>query len=122
MFVESTNGVEGGPEAFQKLESAFATLKGRKFYATYQHPNGPYRACAEIKPGDDPAALGFSVWSIPGGRYARGKLENWSEHPWDIPTVFDDLAQAYSSRLDGSRPGIEFYKSQKELICLLPIE
>ena len=81
MFVESPNGPEGSGEAFNKLEASFSSLKGRKFYATFQYPDGPYRACVVIEKGDDPEKLGFKVGVIPGGRYGRGKLENWSERP-----------------------------------------
>ena len=122
MYVESQNGPEESGEAFNKLEAGLTSLKGRKFYATFQYPDGPYRACVAIEKGDDPAALGYQVGVIPGGRYARGKLENWTERPWEIPAAFDKLSEAYRGRLDPSRPSIEFYKSQKELILLLPIQ
>jgi sugar/nucleoside kinase (ribokinase family) len=121
MYVESPNGPEGAGEAFNKLEAGLATLKGRKFYATFQYPDGPYRACVAIEKGDDPAALGLAVGVIPGGSYARGKLENWSERPWEIPDAFTRLSEAYRVRIDQSRPSIEFYKSQKELIMLVPV-
>jgi len=121
MFVESPNGPEGAGEAFNKLETGFPSLKGRKFYATFHYPDGPYRACTAIEKGDNPAALGFSVGVVPGGQYARGKLENWTECPWEIPHVFTKLSEDYQERVDPSRPSIEFYKSQKELILLLPI-
>jgi hypothetical protein len=122
MYLESPNGPEGSGEAFNKLEAGLTSLKGRKFYATFQYPDGPYRACVAIEKGDDPAALGYQVGVIAGGRYARGKLENWTERPWEIPAAFDQLSKAYRGRVDPSRPSIEFYKSQKELILLLPIQ
>ena len=121
MYVESQNGPEGSGEAFNKLEAGLTSLKGRKFYATFQYPDGPYRACVAIEKGDDPAALGYQVGVIPGGRYARCKLENWTERPWEIPDVFEKLSEEFRERVDPSRPSIEFYKSQKELILLLPI-
>lgn len=121
MFVESPSGPEGSGEAFSKLEAGFHSLKGRKFYATFQYPDGPYRACVAIEKGDNPAAPGFEVGVIPGGSYARGKLENWSDRPLEILEEFDKLSEAYRGRFDPSRPSIEFYKSQKELILLLPI-
>lgn len=122
MFVESPNGPEGSGEAFNKLESKLLSLKGRKFYATFQYPDGPYRACVAIEENDDPATLGLDTWIIPGGVYARGKLENWTEHPWDIPKGFTQLSEVYRDRIDPSRPSIEFYKSQRELILLLPVK
>jgi hypothetical protein len=121
MYVESPNGPEGSGEAFNKLEAGLTSLKGRKFYATFEYPDGPYRACVAIEREDDPASLGYQVGVIPGGRYARGKLEDWTERPWEIPEVFTKLSEEYRGRVDPSRPSIEFYKSQKELILLLPI-
>ena len=121
MFVEAPNGPEGSGEAFNRLEAGFTSLKGRKFYATFQYPDGPYRACVVIEIGDDPEKLGFEIGVIPGGRYARGKLENWSERPWEIPAAFTKLSEEFRGRIDPSRPSIEFYKSQKELILMLPI-
>jgi hypothetical protein len=62
-----------------------------------------------------------ATWTIPGGSYARGKLPNWSEHPDRIGPSFDRLVDAYRERIDPARPSIEWYKSQRELILLLPI-
>ncbi|MCQ3938790.1 MAG: hypothetical protein DPW18_17345 [Chloroflexi bacterium] len=121
MFVESPNGPAGSGEAFNKLESSLETLKGRKFYATFQYATGVYRACVEIEDPDEPERLGFQKWSIPGGLFAQEKLKNWTEHADEIPDLFDKMSQEYKGRIDSSRPSIEFYKSQKELILLLPI-
>ncbi len=121
MFVESPNGPAGSGEAFNKLESSLASLKGRKFYATFQYSTGQYRACVAMEESEDPKQLGFETWSIPGGKYAQKKLENWTEHADEIPNVFEKLSIEYKGRIDSSRPSIEFYKSQKEFILLLPI-
>jgi hypothetical protein len=121
LFVESPNGPAGSGEAFSELESRLASLKGRKFYATFQYLTGQYRACVAIESPDEAKTLGFEVWSIPGGKYVQQKLESWTEHADEIPTVFEKLSQEYKGRIDSSRPSIEFYKSQKELILMLPI-
>lgn len=121
MFVESPNGPAGSGEAFNKLESSLATLKGRKFYATFQYATGVYRACLEIEDPAEPAQLGFETWSIPGGLYAQEKLKDWTEHAHEIPELFGKMSEIYAGRIDSSRPSIEFYKSQRELILLLPI-
>ena len=121
MFVESPNGPAGSGEAFNKLESSLKTLKGRKFYATFQYSTGQYRACVAIEDNDEPEHLGFPKWSIPAGLYAEEKLKNWTEHADEIPDLFGKMSQEYKGRIDSDRPSIEFYKSQKELILLLPI-
>ncbi len=122
VFVESANGSEGAREAFNQLESRLSSLKGRKFYGTLQYPNGPYRACLALEDDDDLNLLGLDTWMISGGKYAREKIENWPECLREISQVFSALSQAYQNRVDPDRPRIEFYKSQKELILLLPIQ
>ena len=121
IFVESPNGPAGSGEAFNKLESSLVTLKGRKFYATFQYSTGVYRACVAVEHPDEHKKLGFPKWNIPGGSYAQRKLRNWTEHADEIPSVFSEMSQEYQGRIDSSRPSIEFYKSQKELVLLLPI-
>jgi hypothetical protein len=119
MYVESPNGLAGAAEAFNRLEARFASLKGRKFYGTFLPPDGPYRACVAIQQGDDPAALGLPAWTIPGGKYRRGKLLNWQERMPEIGKTFARLAG--DGARDPSRPGIEFYRSAKELVLFLPV-
>jgi len=121
MYIESPDGPAGSKEAFDKLEAGLVSLKGRKFYGTFQHSTGQYRACVAIEKSDSPQSLGFEVWIIPGGKYARQKLDNWTERIDEIPAVFDKLSQEYEGRNDSSRPSIEYYKSQKDLILLFPI-
>lgn len=122
MFVESPNGPAGSSEAFKQLESCLESLKGRKFYATFHYSTGLYRACVALDNTDDPKALGLEVGRIPGGKYTQRKLDNWTEHVDEIPDVFRALTQEYAGRIDSTRPNIEFYKSQKELLLMLPIQ
>ena len=121
MFVQSPNGPAGSGEAFNILERRLPNLKGRKFYATFQYSTGEYRACMAIQDDHQPKQLGFDVWTIPGGRYAQEKLTDWTQHADEIPTVFQRLSEEFKDRIDSSRPSIEYYKSQKELLLLLPV-
>ena len=118
-YVESTAGIAGGPKAFNDLESRLATLKGRKFYGTFHYPHGPYRACVALQEDDDAGSLGLATWVIPGGKCARKKLNNWSERPQRIGEDFAILAE--QNDVDPRRPSIEFYRSHREVILLLPI-
>ena len=120
MFVESAHGFADAPETFDKLEAHFPSLRGRKFYGTFQPPDGPYRACVAIEPGDDPKALGLPTWVIPGGKYHRGKLENWSKRLPEIGKAFQRLSS--EAERDPDRPSIEFYRSMKELVLFLPVK
>jgi len=120
MYVESTTGLAGGAKAFDALEAPFPTLKGRKFYGTFQPPAGPYRACVAIAPSDDVAALGFPTWTIPGGKYSRAKIANWEQNLPEIGKTFQRMRQ--ENEHDETRPSVEFYRSQRELVLLLPVK
>ena len=120
MYVESSAGLAGASEAFDRLEARFPSLKGRKFYGTFQPPAGPYRACTAIEPTDDATALGLKTSAIPGGKYARRKLLNWQTRMPEIGTAFQSMAK--EGERDSSRPSIEFYRSEKELILFLPMK
>ena len=117
MFVMSTNGPQGAGEAFDRLEARLPSLKGRKFYGTLL--DGEYRACVALAPGDEPAALGLDPWVIPGGTYARRKLQDWAGRLPEIGQIFRALAAEYPP--DRSRPNIEFYRSQKELLLFMAV-
>lgn len=119
MYVESPTGLAGAADAFERLEASFPSRKGRKFYGTFRPPNGPYRACVAIVPGDDPAALRLPTWTLPAGKYARAKVMNWMEQMPEIGKTFARMSEAFAR--DPSRPGIEFYRSARELVLFLPI-
>ncbi len=85
-------------------------MRGRKFYGTFQPPAGPYRACTAIGPGDDATALGLPTWVIPGG--------HWQTRMKEIGEAFRSMAE--EGERDASRPSIEFYRSEKDLVLFLP--
>ncbi|MEW6404485.1 MAG: GyrI-like domain-containing protein [Chloroflexota bacterium] len=118
MCIVARGGLEGIKDAWDKLEAPLPSLKGRKFYGTYL--NGEYRACVALRDDDDPAALGLDTWTIPGGTYVHRKIQNWSERTSEIGQTFAAMAAEYP--IDPMRPGIEFYRSQKELILYMPIK
>jgi hypothetical protein len=119
MYVESPTGLAGAADAFDRLEAQLETLKGRKFYGTFQRPAGPYRACVALQPSDDAVALDLPTWTIPGGKYSREKLVNWSNDPPAIGRIFQRMAAEREP--DPSRPSIEFYRSHEEVVLFLPI-
>ena len=117
MFVVSASGPQGAGEAFDRLEVCLSSLRGRKFYGTML--NGEYRACVALEAQDAPAAMGLQTWIIPGGAYARRKLERWSERIPEIGKTF--MAMAAEFPPDPARPNIEFYRSQKELLLFMAV-
>jgi hypothetical protein len=108
MYVESSTGLAGAAKAFDTL------------YGTFQPPSGPYRAGVAVEPTDDVAALGFQTCTIPGGKYSRAKVANWEQNLQEIGKTFQRMSQ--QNEHDTSRPSIEFYRSQRELVLFLPVK
>lgn len=121
MCVEAT-GVRNSAKAFLKLESKLPSLRGRRFYGVLEGEpeNGIYRACVKLELNDRPGKMGLKAWSIPGGKYARAKIKDWEAYVNEIAPTFKKMSELYA--VDNSRPTIEFYRSQKELLLLLPIK
>ncbi|MCP4176306.1 MAG: hypothetical protein GY756_00900 [bacterium] len=118
MYVRSECGPAGARKSFNKLESYFPTIKGRKFYGTFMH--GEYKACVAIQPKDNPEKIGLPVCIIPGGLYAREKIIEWNNKTKSIVSIFDNMAK--ENEVDLCRPSIEFYRSFNELHLLLPVK
>jgi len=117
MYVVSPEGPRGAGEAFDRLEARLPSLKGRKFYGTML--DGEYRACVALERTDEPVATGLQTWIIPGGTYARRKLERWAERLPEIGKTF--MAMAAEFPPDPARPNIEFYRSQRELLLFMAV-
>src|SRR5688572_17326882 len=121
MYIVAEGGTAGARDAFNKLEGKLPSLKGRKFYGIFQPETGEYRACVAIESGDDPNRMGLATGVIPGGLYFREKLKNWMNRIDEIGKTFMAMTEREKPRVDHSRPSIEFYRSQDELVLLLPI-
>ena len=105
-------------EGISAVEAAIGSLRGRKCYGAFE--GGEYRACVQIREGDEPAAIGLEVGELPGGRYARVRLKG------EPPDLYRRIAPSFE-RLAGrpdrdrSRPGIEFYRRHDVIDLLLPV-
>lgn len=116
-----TVGVENSAKAFIDLEKKIGSLKGRKFYGTLvgNPTTGIYRACVEAKPDESTLSLGLEIWTIPGGSYLKAKMADWMGKETEIGPMFGQMAETH--KVDETRPYIEFYKSTRELVLLLPL-
>jgi hypothetical protein len=102
------------------LEESVGSLQGRKFYGALDSATGEYRVCVQLREGDDPAALGLELGTLPGGRYARVRLRGEPPDVYGlIAPVFERLAKRADR--DDSRPGIEFYRRRDVIDLLLPV-
>lgn len=106
---------------WERLESKLPSLRGRKFYGLMFYKEGTplYYAALETKDPQEIATLGFPTMTLKSGKYARVKLMDWPEHTDQIPEIFTELRSRYKK--DGSKPDIEFYRSQTELYLLMPL-
>jgi hypothetical protein len=113
---------KGPSAAFSLLESKLPTLKGRKFYGTFQFtPDGEeYYACVVRIDSDDPEKMQLEPGVLPGGWYVSSKLMDWEKKIAQLPGLFDEMARTHD--VDPKRPSLEFYRSQAELRLFLPVQ
>jgi len=120
MFLEVRDQPVEIGRAWEQLEAVLGSLRGRKFLGTFDAVIGTYRACVQLREGDDPDALGLQTALIPGGLYLRARLRGEPPEVYErIPPAFAEL-EAAATR-DTGRPGIEFYRRRDEIDLLLPI-
>jgi hypothetical protein len=108
---------EQAPAAFDMLEAKLETLKGRHFYGVIVQ--GEYRACVGVRAQDDLHNLPHQAWVIPGGKFVRRKLADWEQHRDLIGPTMLKLRERRD--FDKSRHCIEYYRSQRELLLMVPI-
>ncbi len=113
---------KGPSAAFNLLESKLPTLKGRKFYGTFQPTadGEEYYACVARIDSDDPEKMQLETGVIPGGWYVRGKLMDWEKNLSKLPSLFEEMACTHD--VDPTRPSLEFYRSQAEMRLFLPVQ
>jgi predicted transcriptional regulator YdeE len=122
--VKSTNGPQSAGQAFMKLERRMTSLRGRKMYGLYYPKSRDYYAGVKID-NLNQSRMGLEECEIPYGKYARFKIKEWGRKIHDINLYFKkliNLCKDYNYIEDFERPEIEFYRSQKELIVLLPVK
>lgn len=112
---------KGPSAAFDLLESKLPTLKGRRFYGSFQlTPDGEeYYACVRRIESDDPQRMQLETGVIPGGWYARRKLMDWEKNLSQLPKLFEEMCRAQD--VDPRRPSLEYYRSHVELQLLVPL-
>jgi hypothetical protein len=119
-FCISTTDIPGGiPVVFRELEGRVGSLKGKKFYGavTCDGRDLLYRACVKKEPGMN--LPGTSEYIIPAGKYARTVMNDWQSR---IPMIKETFIQMMKhSEPDHSRPQVEYYRSNNELILLQPV-
>ena len=112
---------KGPSGAFDLLESRLPTLKGRKFYGTFEPT--PDReecyACVARIYSEDSEKMQLDTGLIPGGWYAGSKLMDWEKNLSKLPSLFEEMARTHD--VDSNRPSLKFYRSQAKMQLFLPV-
>ncbi|HJU37451.1 MAG TPA: effector binding domain-containing protein [Gaiellaceae bacterium] len=104
--------------AWDELE-AVVRLRGRHFYGAFDSIADDYRACVELREGDE-LVPGLESGTLPGGRYLRARLRGDPPAIYErIKPTFDELVQ--QAKPDETRPSLEHYRRHDEIDLLLPI-
>ena len=106
--------------AWSEMERALGSLRGRKFYGSFDPTTNEYAVCVVLRQGDDPHALGLEPGTLPGGKYVRVRLKGEPPAVYDlIPTTMQNLADRPDR--DVVRPQLEFYRRRDEIDLLVPV-
>jgi hypothetical protein len=117
-FVRVPDGLANIRRAWDELE-ALVPLRGRHFYGAFDPVANDYRACVEVREGDELVA-GLESGTLPGGRYLRARLRGDPPGVYEqIGPTFDEMAR--EAEADETRPGLEHYRRHDEIDLLLPI-
>ena len=117
VYIIAKDGLAGAKEAFKKLKTIIGKVSGKKFYGVFDKENNEYRACVKIEGDINNCNLERGV--IPGGKYARKKIKDWSKSFDRVSISFSKLCEKNKTDLD--RPTVEFYRSVRDLIVMVPV-
>ena len=117
-FVRVPDGIEDIRRAWDELE-AVVDLHGRRFYGAFDPVANDYRACVELREGNE-VVPGLENGVLPGGRYLRVRLRG------DPPAIYERIGPTFGeltqhAKPDLSRPSLEHYRRRDEIDLLLPV-
>lgn len=117
------NFPNGVGDAFGAMMQQIADGKSRAYYGiSSMDAEGrvKYYAAAEEKLPDEAALYGYEKYTIEQGEYLTVTVQNWRTKTDCIKDVFHELMQ--DKRVDHTKPCVEWYKSDDEMICMLKVE
>ena len=123
VYVAAESFPEGVLKAHQTLHAAVGRSDDRRYFGiSWPDGNGGihYLAAAEMLEGTEPESLGLKIFTIRKGPYIGITLRNYMQ---DIPPI----GRAFETLLGDPRIAhdgycLEWYLTDEEMICLVPIE
>ena len=76
--------------------------------------------CVKIEDDNNLNAPGLLEVHLPKGNYVRERITDWEKNLSQIPFIIDKISA--DNLVDPERYIIEFYRSEKELFLLIPME
>jgi hypothetical protein len=110
----------GIKEAFESLMKSLG--QGRDFYGVSwmdENDKIEYYAMARQKFASEAKQYNYSQLTIKKGEYKTEALHNWMDKTDCIKDVFNKLVG--NNRPDKNHPCIEWYKSNDEMLCMVPL-
>lgn len=119
IYIEAESFPGGVKNAFTKLYSQVAGTQQRRIFglSKLQHGIIIYKAAASENFEGEGASLQLPTFLIRKGVYLTETLMDWQQNEMMIGSIFNRLVA--DKRLDGSAHCIEWYKSERELWCMV---
>lgn len=117
---EVKNFPNGVDDAFHRLIKMLPGGDKRFYYGIFEmDKNGQmhYHATAEETHEGEAEEFNCERRTIEKGEYLAETIDNWREKIECIKDVFQEMIK--DSRVDKMKPGIEWYKNDKEMVCML---
>jgi hypothetical protein len=107
-------------DAFEELVKKTGADAGqRNYYGISEFKNGKivYYATAEEKQEGEAQRYNYEPYLIEKGEYFAEPLKNWRDKTDCIKDVFMEMMK--SDSVDKQKPCVEWYKNDKEMLCMM---
>jgi hypothetical protein len=111
---------QGVAETFHVLINMIPDGNARSYYGIFQMNstgNMVYCAAAEELHNGEAEQYHCERYTIAKGQYLTEKINDWQKNISRIKDVFTELSR--DPRIDQTKPGVEWYKNDKEMVCML---
>jgi predicted transcriptional regulator YdeE len=110
-------------EAFDELIKKTGNAAGeRNYYGISEFQDGRmyYYAAAEEKAVSEAQKFNYETFTIEKGAYLAGTLPEWRKKTECIKDIFSEIIK--DPDVDKTKPAIEWYKDDKEMMCLVKMK